>query len=276
MSDKLGDHCKTYEQDEAGRRARTGLPLLARLDGHSFHRFTRGMPRPFSEGMSFCMRETTRRLVEKTHAAIGYTQSDEITLAWYFAADSPSKYLFDGVYQKLTSVLAGMATAVFNQCVANELPDYIDRLPHFDCRVWQVPTLADALDVFVWRQDEAVKNSISMAAQTHYSHRELSGKNSSTKLEMLHAKDIDWSAYPTHFTRGVHFQRRTSQRVLGQFERDRIPAKNRPAPDELVTRSAVVQVDLPPVRRIGNLIEVLFHGAEPTPREPSQPIPESP
>ena len=263
-NDGLGDRCKDLEQREAGRAAMRGLPLLARLDGRAFHTFTRGLTRPYDPAMSRCMIETARTLVEETQARVAYTQSDEITLAWYEPADAATTYLFDGRWQKLGSVLAGLASARFNQLVAEHLPAKAALLPHFDCRLWQVPTLADALDVFVWRESDAVKNSISMAASALYSDRELHGQDSAAKQELLFQRGVNWNDYPAFFKRGTYLARRTVQREISEDERLRIPEPHRPAPATRVTRSQVVELDLPPIRRIVNATEVLFGGAEPT------------
>jgi tRNA(His) guanylyltransferase len=266
MTEGLDDRCKRYELAEAGRSAMRGLPLLARLDGRAFHTFTRGLRRPFEPGMSTSMIETTRYLVQEMTALIGYTQSDEITLAWYEPSSSTSEYAFSGRFQKLASVLAGLASAKFVQLVAKHLPSKADETPCFDCRVWQVPTLADAADVFVWREDDASKNSVSMAASAHYSDAELDGKNGSQKQEMLFGKGVNWNDYPSFFKRGSYLQRKTVDRTLTDEERARIPEPHRPAPDATFKRTQVVTLDLPPVRKIGNLVEVLFARAEPQPR----------
>ncbi len=265
-NDGLGDRCKQFEQAEAGRRAMRGLPLLARLDGRAFHTFTRDLPRPYDPAMSRCMIETTRYLVHEASARIGYTQSDEITLAWYEPSSSTTEYSFDGRFQKLASVLAGMASARFTQLVARELPAKADAVPHFDCRVWQVPTLQDAADVFVWREDDATKNSITMAAGAHYTDRELHGQDSAAKHELLHARGVNWNDFPAFFKRGSYLQRRAAERTLTDDERARIPEPHRPAPDALFTRASVVELDLPPVRKVGNLLDVLFEAATPTAR----------
>src|SRR5690349_24879817 len=98
--DGLGDRCKAFEAAEAGRRAMRGLPLLARLDGRAFHTFTRDLARPYEPAMSRCMIETARFLVQQSNALVGYTQSDEITLAWYEPSQSLVGYEFDGRFQK--------------------------------------------------------------------------------------------------------------------------------------------------------------------------------
>jgi len=265
-NDGLGDRCKQYEMAEAGRRALRGIPLLARLDGRAFHTFTRDLRRPYDETLSRCMIETTRSLVREATALVGYTQSDEITLAWYEPSQSPSDYSFDGRFQKLASVLAGMASVRFLQLLLEHLPAKVSELPHFDCRVWQVPTLADAADVFIWREDDATKNSITMAARAVYTDRELHEKDSSVKQEMLFQKGINWNDYPAYFKRGSYLQRRTMQKTLSDTERARIPEAHRPPADATFERTEVVELEMPPVRKIGNLLAVLFERAAPEAR----------
>jgi len=262
-TDGLGDRCKAFEQAEAGRRAMRGLPLLARLDGRAFHTFTRDLNRPYEPGMSAAMVETARYLVQEMRPLVGYTQSDEITLAWFEPSQSVSDYDFDGRFQKLASVLAGMASTRFYQLVLEHLPQKAKETPHFDCRVWQVPTLADATDVFVWREDDATKNSITMAAGAYYGDSELDGKSSSVKQEMLWQKGINWNDFPSFFKRGTYLQRRAFERTMTEEERSRIPEAHRPPVGATFQRNAVVELDLPPARKIANLTAVLFERADP-------------
>lgn len=257
----LGDRCKQYEMAEAGKRALRGTPLIARLDGRAFHTFTRDLRRPYDEAMSRCMIETTRYLVRHMNALVGYTQSDEISLAWYEPSQSLTEYPFDGRLQKLVSVLAGMASVCFLQQLSERLPGKVGELPHFDCRVWQVPTLADAADVFVWREDDATKNSITMAARALYSDRELHEKDSAVKQEMLFQKGVNWNDYPAFFKRGTYVQRRTVMKSLTDDERARIPEAHRPPADAQFERTEIAELELPPVRKIGNLTAVLFERA---------------
>lgn len=264
--DGIDERCKSFERAEAGRRAMRGLPLLARLDGRAFHTFTRDLRRPYEPGMSTAMIETARFLVQEMTALVGYTQSDEITLAWYESSQSMSDYAFDGRFQKLASVLAGMASAKFNQLIALHLPAKVGETPHFDCRVWQVPTVEDAADVFVWREDDATKNSVSMAAGAHYAESDLVGKSSALKQEMLWQKGINWNDFPSFFKRGTYLARRTFARTLSDDERARIPEAHRPPEDATFQRTHVVELDLPPVRKLANLTAVLFERAEPQSR----------
>jgi len=261
--DGIGERCKGFELGEAGRRATRGLPLLARLDGRAFHTFTRDLRRPYEHGMSIAMIETARYLVQEMTALVGYTQSDEITLAWFESSESVADYAFDGRFQKLASVLAGMASAKFGKLVAEHLPAKANETPHFDCRVWQVPTLDDAAEVLIWREDDATKNSITMAAAAYYSESELDGKHSDAKREMLVQKGVNWNDFPSFFKRGTYLQRRTAPRALTDAERARIPEAHRPPIGAMFERTQVVDLDLPPVRKIANLRDVLFDRAAP-------------
>lgn len=189
-SDSLADRMKAYEQAEAGRRLMPLLPALARIDGRSFSRFTHDLERPYDERLSRVMIETTKYLVKETGARVGYTQSDEITLAWY-APDPKREIFFSGRIQKMVSVLAALTTVEFNRLLTSELADHLARRPVFDCRVWSVPNLSEAANTFLWRERDATKNSISMAARAYYSHEAITGCSGSEMQDKLAVTALD-------------------------------------------------------------------------------------
>jgi tRNA(His) guanylyltransferase len=200
----LAERMKSYESAEAGRRLLPLVPAMARLDGRGFSRFTRDLARPFDERFSRLMIATCRWLVRETHALVGYTQSDEITLTWY-AVGPDAQVFFDGRIQKMVSQLAALATAWFNRQLPNYLPaEYGERLPTFDARVWNVPNLTEAAQCYLWRERDATRNSVSMAAQAVFPHAELLGKTSRDMRWMLLERGVDWEAYPTFFRRGTY------------------------------------------------------------------------
>lgn len=263
-NDVLGDKMKEYEQASAGVKAMKGIPLLARLDGRSFHTFTVGLKRPYDQRLSDCMIETTKYLVEETHAKVGYTQSDEISLVWDIDPTSDEEFMFGGKLQKLTSILAALASVKFAKLIAEKIPEKADRIPVFDCRVWQVPNQKLAADAFIWRELDATKNSISMAAHAYFPHKSLQGMSGSAKQERLWSeKGINWNDYPAFFKRGTYVQRKNSERTLTEEERMKIPEKHRPDAGKTFTRSAVVELDMPPCRRCANYIDVIFNAATP-------------
>lgn len=247
-SEEIALRCKALEAVATDPRATRGMPLLVRLDGRAFHTYTRGMRRPYDERLSRCMIETTKALVKDSQARVGYTQSDEITLLfWADPAFPSSEFPFDGRFQKLTSVLAGLASAQFALLAYDALPEKRGQVPHFDARAWSVPTTELAVEAVAWRVADARKNSIAMAAQSVYSHKQLLNKGSDEQLRMLREAGIDWPLYPDFFRVGSFIRRVNVQVQIDDEERLRIPEKHRPDSGTMVMRSRMMEVTPPAV-----------------------------
>jgi len=205
----LGDRIKHYEKMETSEKFMPMIPIVARLDGRSFSKFTKSMTKPFDMNMTMIMQAVTKYLVEETGATVGYTQSDEITLV-FWQRDYESDVFFAGKKQKMVSVLASLATAMFVKLALQHFPnECLKRLPHFDCRVFQVPSRSEATNAVLWRVQDAVRNSISMAAHATFGHSKLQGKSTNDKLDMLLESGINWNDYPKAWKEGSFFQRQT-------------------------------------------------------------------
>ncbi len=265
MNDDFGDRMKLLEQNEAGRRTLPLLPVCVRLDGKGFSKYTKNMQRPYDERFSNVMMSTTKALVENTNACIGYTQSDEISLILH-SETYESQIFFDGKIQKIVSVLASMATAHFNRFVHNYIPAELTPIYPglFDCRVWNVPTKSEAANAILWREQDATKNAISMAARHYYSHKELMNQNGKQMQEMLFKKGVNFNDYPSFFKRGTFFQRRKALKILSESELALIPEPHRSeVAGKQVERTEVVRLEMPPFGRVKNRVEVVFNGAVP-------------
>lgn len=257
-TDEFGNRMKAYEAVETARRLDPALPIYARIDGRSFSRFTRGMDRPFDLRMTAAMVETTKYLVHATHARIGYTQSDEISLVW-MADSAESDVFFSGKVQKMASVLASMAAAKFAAII---LEEWRARMPHFDARVFQLPSKDEAANAFLWRAMDARKNAISMVAQSRFSHKALFGKDQKAMLAMLREAGVNFEKdFPAQCQRGSFVRRAVVTRHLSDDELARIPEKHRPTAP--VMRSEMQVLDVPPFNKVVNRTEVIFDGAEP-------------
>jgi tRNA(His) 5'-end guanylyltransferase len=264
MADDLGDRMKQYELAEAGHRLMPLLPMCARIDGKRFHRFTEGLARPYDARLSQLMVDTTRYLVEETVARIGYTQSDEISLVWHDEEPWAQSFL-DRRVQKLTSILASMATAFFNAQLATRIPERAGTLALFDCRVWAVPTREEAANMLLWRELDATKNSLSMAARALYPHAQLVDRDTAELHELLFKQGINWNDYPPFFKRGSFVRRQETSRPFTADETRALPPLHaaRSDPNLLVTRSAVGEVEMPPFGRVINRVGVIFEGEAP-------------
>lgn len=256
---------KGYEFAESSRRLMPLLPVLARVDGRAFRSFTRGMAVPYDERMSEAMAGTAMLLAKETNASMVYTQSDEISLAWH-SLDAKREIFFGGRVAKMTSQLASMATLFFYKIVLETMPEFAGRNPTFDARVWQVPNRAEGANVFLWRELDATKNSVSMAAGAYYSAKQLHGKHSGEKQEMLWQAGVNWNDYPAFFKRGVFIQRRTVSTPFEACELEALPPKHhaRLNPNLTVERRVFSVLEMPPFGTVTNREEVVFEGASPS------------
>ncbi len=269
MSDKtaLGDRMKWYESRYTNDQFMPMVPVIARMDGRAFHSFTRGLDRPFDERLTVLMIKTAEYLVKETNARCGYTQSDEITLVW-LAEDWESEIFFSGKLQKMNSILASMTTAYFNKWLKDHIPEKKDELPLFDSRVFQVPTEWEATNCFIWREMDATRNSVQMAARALYSHAECENKDTSALMDMLFEKGINWNEYRSEFKRGTYVRRRILERPFTTDELAALPPKHmaRQNPDLKIKRTVVMKEDFPPLARLANREQVILHGADPVER----------
>lgn len=230
MSDRtsLGDRMKGYEQIPRTYLMRRN-PVIIRLDGKAFHTFTRGMMKPFDEVLQKTMQDTMKYLCENIqNCKLGYTQSDEITLLLIDHEELNTDAWFGNNIQKMASVSASMATLAFNTAYTNNVMDYMysncvdygtnfkteeakiqsetyrNKLNKalFDSRVFSIPK-EEVCNCFLWRQQDATRNSIQSVGQANFSHKELHKKSVKMIQEMLFTeKDINWNDYPTTNRRG--------------------------------------------------------------------------
>lgn len=274
IKDSLGNRMKLYEKQYTGVELLPLLPICARMDGRAFHSFTKGLDRPYDKRLTALMIATTKYLVESTGAVVGYTQSDEISLVWY-VDDLKSDVFFGGNHSKMVSILASKTSTFFNKNLSKYIPEkaeyYADKdeSPEFDARVWNTPRLWEAANYLIWREMDATRNSLTMAAQSFYSHHELHKKSGTDKHELLHQKGVNWNDYPTCFKRGTYVQKQWVETPFSAEEIDQLPEKHaaRKNPNLTIKRQKVSIRELPPLAKIGNRTEVIFEGAEPVDRE---------
>lgn len=204
----LGERMKRYEEVTRFYLMRRN-PVIIRLDGKSFHSFTRGFRKPFDEILVKTMQQTMQVLCESIEGCvIGYTQSDEISLVLCDYRKLDSEAWFGNNVLKLCSVSASIATAAFNRAF-RELTEgmggvYAKRIDkaHFDARAFSIPK-EEVNNYLVWRQRDAVRNSIHATAQAYFSQKQLVGVSCELALEkLLSEKSMDWNSMPLHLQRG--------------------------------------------------------------------------
>lgn len=203
--------------------------VIVRIDGRAFHSFTKGFNRPYDAVFAKCMWETAKQLCENISGCVfGYTQSDEISLVLVDYKNINTEPWFGNNLQKIVSISASMATYFFKKNFEEVIRDeYIDwyttgtvndekekllnqhtqaynnKLCVFDARAFIVPR-EEVANYIYWRQLDCVRNSIQLAGQAYFSHKQLQNKNCDQIQEMLWQEhQVNWSKYPNWFKNGV-------------------------------------------------------------------------
>lgn len=215
-SDSLGTRMKGYEV-AARTTLPNRLPVIIRVDGKAFHTYTRGCNRPFDERLSDVMVATAKELCKEIQGAqVAYTQSDEISVLVHGYKKFESMPWFDNQVQKMASVAAGIASATFTanswriwQNASKEFTGlFADSIKpaYFDARVFVIPE-AEVCNYFLWRQQDATRNSVQMLARSLYSHKELECVGVNELKNMCADKGQPWDALPLRFQRGLCYYR---------------------------------------------------------------------
>lgn len=210
----LGDRMKAYESIPKNFLMRR-VPVIIRIDGKAFHSFTRGFSKPFDTIIQECMEDTMKYLCENIQGCVfGYTQSDEISLVLcdYQKLDTDAWFGYN--VQKVVSVSASMATFAFNHSLRNiaaaeaddTIVDYeehitwceffdskINKGALFDSRCFSL-SREEVCNYMIWRQRDAIRNSIQGLAQSFYSQKELQGLNTGCLMsKILSEKGVNWN-----------------------------------------------------------------------------------
>lgn len=191
----LGDRMKKYEFISRNFIIPRSYAII-RIDGKAFHTYTRGLEKPFDDKLIMDMNETAKYLcMNISGAKLAYVQSDEISILVTDFDDLNTQMWFNGNIQKITSISASLATAKFNQLRPN-------KIALFDSRVFNIPYRTEVLNYFIFRQQDAERNSIQAMGQSLFSHSQLMKKNMNQIQEMCFQKGINWNNYDEGKKRG--------------------------------------------------------------------------
>lgn len=190
----LGDRMKQNYEDRYRIKLTRRMPVILRLDGRAFHSLK--LQKPFDDDFIRAIDKTARTLVQEVQGAVlGYVQSDEISLFLIDYQSLGSHMWFDGNVQKMCSIAASIASTAFTAAMwwkAHERMAVPAPSAHFDCRAFNVPK-EEVANYFLWRQQDWVRNSVSMLAQSQFSQAQLHKKNQAAMHDMLHEKGINWA-----------------------------------------------------------------------------------
>lgn len=219
MKDELGDRMKEKYENIFRHKLPGRTNTIIRLDGKAFHSYLKFCKIPYDIELMNDMDLTAIYLCENIMGAkMAYVQSDEISILLTDYDSINTEAWFGGNIQKMTSISASLATAKFNQlrlaraCYQADLEYPIksiekdqvlnETLALFDSRCFVIPQDFEVHNYFVFRQKDAIRNSIQMAGQANFSSKQLNGVNCEKIKEKLNEIGKDWEDTPPGFKYG--------------------------------------------------------------------------
>lgn len=200
--DDLDKQMRVYEQS-LDQIILPEIYMVARLDGRGFTRLTKDVCKfeaPFDVRFRDLMTKTVEALMDCGFKVVyGFTESDEISLLF-----APEDNAFGRKVRKYNSTLAGEASVAFSLALGQAAT--------FDCRIVPLPNIERVRDYFLWRQEDAHRNSLNshcywMLRKEGKSVQEatamLEGQSVSYKNELLFSRGINFDKLPSWQKRGI-------------------------------------------------------------------------
>lgn len=219
---ELATKIKEYEAETNSKLDENKIHFV-RCDGRHFKSFCKGFTKPFDLILRNTMRRTMIHLCEEISGAfIGFTQSDEITVA-FKKLNSESEIYFNGRKKKIETSVSSSCTISFNQILKDEIDkakarrivelidnnsddlfidvkkevekefsvyDNKNMKATFDARVFSMP-VEECSEGIIWRMMDCYKNAIQMIARCNFTLKELHQKKTYEMKNMLADKGIN-------------------------------------------------------------------------------------
>lgn len=215
VADKIGNRFKEYYENRSKTYLMRRSNVIIRIDGCHFHNYCKGLQKPFDPIFIKTMQQTTKSLCENIQGCkIGYVESDEISLLLTDYDTLQTDAWFNYSVQKICSVSASMAALFFNKywqknitkTTDKEYYEVLKKKPelgaYFDARAFNLPK-EEVTNYFIWRQNDATRNSIQSLAQANFSQKQIHSLNNSQLQDKLHEeKGINWNDCKTVEKRG--------------------------------------------------------------------------
>ncbi len=190
MRQDLGDRMKNNYELRHRHFLTRRTPVIVRVDGRAFHTLTKGFNKPFDLNFGSAMSDAAGHLfMEMQGCKMAYVQSDEASFVLTDYDRLATEGWFNYNQSKIESVSAAIMTTYFNHMMGRF---GYPTCSAFDARAFNTPEDAVA-NYFLWRAQDWHRNSVTMYAQSSFSHKQLLGKDISAMHEMLHSVGKNWT-----------------------------------------------------------------------------------
>lgn len=240
----LGDRMKAYEDCFRFILPKRS-PKIIRLDGKAFHTYLRRVEKPYDRTVMDAMISAAQAVVQSIggSARCAYIQSDECSILLNDTLTLNTEAWFANNIQKIVSVASSIFTGEFNNTIAATLaqkaPTEFVGPAAFDARIFLLPDIVEVNNYFVWRQKDAIRNSIQQFGTKEFSAKELHGLNNELVLDMLRNAGKPWNEEEVWKQRGIVIANKFKDEAIPLFWEDTDYIKNLYTPPNSVTEVVV-------------------------------------
>ena len=247
-------------ENEWTQRLPGDKPWVIRLDGRTFHTWTRGLERPFDDRLRETMVRTAQACATDAHAWHAYTQSDEITLV-LLRGDGQME-AFGGKLQKMVSLLASRASVTFNEEARKLMPEQAEKrgLAVFDARAFAVPDKTSACVALNERAVDCAINAIQSVGQWHYGHKAMLGLGTGEVRRKLEEDGSPMTNWAQKHTGGVAIAKQRVTRRFNEEDLRTLPEKHAAHnnPDLTFGRTETLRIAQPRYDNIEEAMKMVF------------------
>lgn len=205
----LKDRINSYREVSSQKLMRR-LPVVINVNGRSFRKLTSSLGKPYNNEFSNVMCATAVKLCHEIDGAVfAYTYNDDITIIVRNDQSLETQPWFQNDVQKIVSASASIATLEFsNACKAVDLT--LNAEATFVANVFTVPSLTEAMNVLIAKQQAASQSSLNFAVFYELSLKYgddaidiLQNRSPEDKEELLEECGRSYNTYPAPFRRGI-------------------------------------------------------------------------
>ena len=211
MSSKLRDRIEEYI-NRCDHKLLSRVPIIIVINGRNFAKVTQLLDKPYCPKFAECMLSTTLRLCTDIEGALfAYQHNDEIVVVTRNDQNNETNPWYDNRSQKICSVTAAIATLHFHKHATSlQLNTAGDAV--FTAQVFEVGTVAEAINTLIYKQQQNFHTSIQSACLYNLLSKYdknaikdmLAGLSIDEKVDLLSQEcQVNFNDYPISFRRGA-------------------------------------------------------------------------
>lgn len=177
------------------------IPICLKISCSNFVELTQDLVKPFDVRFNKAMIKAMNFVLEKTDAKIGYTYQGEAYFT-YFKWDEKEVSSVHTDTQQLTAQVISIFTAKLNIALMEFFPEK-DMLAYCSSKVWNVPSLVEAAEIYTCEQTKCFKIAIEQSVKHFVPTVNAENLNVVQKLQLLKEYGVKPSTLPYFFVIGT-------------------------------------------------------------------------